>query len=376
MKLAGIKVVDLTQFLPGPFLTMTMADHGAEVVKIEPPGGDPTRGIGPRQSGHTVYFRNVNRGKKSVVVDLKQAVQRDAVLDLMVGSDVVIESFRPGVAARLGLDYASVAVRAPHIVYCSISAFGQTGPLTQRAAHDLSIEAMTGALSLTQTSDQPPKLPAVPAADMSASLMALSGILMALLRVRQTGLGDHLDIAMHDSLMAWLLHGTGPVFAEGRDIDPAADRALGGAAFYNLYQTADDRWISLGGSEIKFAQTLLVALGRPDLLESCKAPPGAPQQPVKDYLTRTFRSRPLDHWLSWLEGKDVCYAPVNTLSEAFQSAQTAAREMRLTDREGADHIGAPIKFAREPAQLRFNVPALGADDALLGALVDAGANRT
>ena len=157
MKLNGLKVIDLSWFLPGPFLTMALADHGAEVIKVEPPGeGDPGRHIAPMDTRTSVFFRNLNRGKKSVVLDLKDAAGREALLRLCDGADVMVESFRPGVAARLGVDYDVVSARNPRIVYCSISAFGQDGAYVSRPAHDLALEAMTGVLSLTFGDDGAP----------------------------------------------------------------------------------------------------------------------------------------------------------------------------------------------------------------------------
>ena len=370
MKLAGTRVVDLTLFLPGPYLTMTLADHGAEVIKVEPPdGGDPTRRIGPRQGAESVYFRNVNRGKKSVVLDLKRQDAREALLQLIETSDIVVESFRPGVAERLGFGWDAIRARAPRVVHCSISAFGQAGRLRGRPAHDLSIEAMAGVLSLGRGRDGAPGMPGLPAADMAGSLTALAGILMALLRARETGRGDHLDLAMHDAVLAWTLHATGPVFADGRAPDPAADRLLGGAALYALYETADGRWLALGGAEMKFATTLLTALGRPDLVDLCRLPAGEAQRPVTEFLSATFRGRPLDEWLAFLDGRDVCYAPVLDLAEVFASEHVREREMRLRDAAGHDHVGVPIRFADEPARPGLDAPALGADgEAVLGEL--------
>src|SRR6185503_8205159 len=149
MKLEGIRVVDLSLFLPGPYLTLMLADHGAEVIKVEPPGeGDPTRHLGPRDGGETVYFRNLNRGKKSVVVDLKDPREREALLRICDSADVFVESFRPGVVERLGVGYDQLRARNPRLVYCSISAFGQGGPMRERPAHDLAVEALSGVLSI------------------------------------------------------------------------------------------------------------------------------------------------------------------------------------------------------------------------------------
>ncbi len=375
VKLEGVKVVDLSSFLPGPHLTMMMADHGAEVIKIEQPGGgDATRSIGQKQNGQTVYFRNTNRGKKSVALDLKAPEGRAALLALLKDADVVLETFRPGVAKRLGIDYAAVKQVAPQIVYCSISAFGQDGPMRDQPAHDLSVMALSGALSLTGDAERGPMMPSVPAADMASSLMALSGILMALLRARQTGKGDYLDLSMHDALVSWMAHLTGSLFADNALPEPKNERLLGGAALYGIYRTQDGRFLTLGGSEIKFAENLLTALERPDLIAAARQPAGPAQAPVRDFLERTFASQPLAHWIAWFKGKDVCWAPVLDLREGLGHPQVIGRAMRVIDGEGSEHLGVPIRFAEEPAQPSFALPALGADgrDLLRQAGIDDG----
>src|SRR5438105_3886763 len=210
MKLEGLRVIDLSSFLPGPYLTMTLADHGAEVIKIEQPEGDPGRHIGLSDGPTTVFFRNFNRGKKSVVLDLKAAEQRELLLGLCETTDVFVETFRPGVADRLGAGYADVSARNPRIVYCSISAFGHQSPYRDRPAHDLALQAMSGALSMTLGSDDKPVLPAIPVADQLSALQALAAILMALLRRESTGRGDYIDIAMHDATLAACANIIGP----------------------------------------------------------------------------------------------------------------------------------------------------------------------
>src|ERR687892_937022 len=188
MKLEGIRVIDLSLFLPGPYLTLSLADHGAEVIKIEPPGeGDPTRHLGASDGPSTVYFRNLNRGKKSVVLDLKNPQEREALLRLCESADVFVESFRPGVVDRLGIGYEQVRARNPRIVYCSISAFGQQGPYRDRPAHDLAVESLSGVISLNLGADGKPTIPALPLADLLSALNGLAGILMALFRRSRTG---------------------------------------------------------------------------------------------------------------------------------------------------------------------------------------------
>jgi len=221
MKLAGLRVIDLSSFLPGPFLTMTLADHGAEVIKIEAPGeGDPGRQIGVADGPTTVFFRNLNRGKKSVVLDLKLPQQRQLLLSLCEEADVFVETFRPGVAARLGIGAEVVRARNPRIVYCSISAFGQVGAYAARPAHDLALQAISGSQSLTLGGDGQPAMTAIPIADQLSALHGLSAILMALLRRERTGRGDVIDIAMHDAMLAACANIVGPTMAENRQPDP------------------------------------------------------------------------------------------------------------------------------------------------------------
>ena len=360
MKLEGLKVIDLSLFLPGPYLTLMLADHGAEVIKVEPPGeGDPTRHLGPRDGGETVYFRNLNRGKKSVVVDLKNPHDREALLRLCDTADVFVESFRPGVVDRLGVGYEQLRARNPRIVYCSISAFGQQGPHRERPAHDLAVEGLSGVLSITLGQDGKPAIPGLPLADLLASLHGLAGVLMALLRREQTGKGDYLDIAMHDSMLAGTPNVLGPTLAENRQPQPRHERSTGGSAFYRLYETADGRHLALGGQEPKFVRALLGALGRLDLAPLCEKP-GPHQKPVMDFLEKTFKEKTLEQNLAFLAPLDVCYAPVNTLPEALD----AARDKLLTDDRGRRHLAPPIRFRDEPARPNLREPRLGEHDAL------------
>jgi crotonobetainyl-CoA:carnitine CoA-transferase CaiB-like acyl-CoA transferase len=361
-KLSGLKVVDLSAFLPGPYLTMTLADHGAEVIKVEPPGGEHGRHIGLSDGPETVFFRNLNRGKRSVVADLKTAPGREAVLALADTADIFVETFRPGVADRLGVGYAAVSARNPRIVYCSISAFGQQGPYSDRPAHDLAIQAISGVLSLTQGADGEPALPALAAADHLSALQALSGILMALLARERTGRGDYLDIAMHDATLAACANLLGPTFAESRQPVAKEERTTGGAAFYQVYPTKDGRHVALAGQEAKFVENLLNALRRPDLIPLCLRGPGRHQQPVIDFLRGIFAAMTLAEAVAFLTPLDVCFGPVNTLPEAFEDANALARGMVLVDAQGRRHIGPAIRFQYQPAQPRLSAPALDGDN--------------
>lgn len=360
MKLQGIRVIDLSRFLPGPMLTQFMADQGAEVIKIESTDeGEPTRSIGEMRDGISVFFANTSRGKKSLALNLKHPEGVEALMRLAETADVIIEAFRPGVADRLGVGYRQVAARAPHIVYASISAYGQSGPYRDLATHDLATEAMAGVLSLNHGQDGKPAIPGLPASDMLSSMIGLSGVLMALLRRKETGRGDYLDVAMAECLLACIPNNLGSAMAARRQPDVGNERSLGGNAMYTVYETREGGWVALGSQELKFAANLLVALGRPDLIEACKLPPGKPQHPVRDFLRATFLTRTRAEWVEWFKGRDVPFAPVNTLPEVLDDPHFRERGMVVTDARGWDHIGNPIRFADEPGELHLNPPALG-----------------
>ena len=359
MKLAGVRVLDLSQYLPGPHLTMTMADHGADVIMVEPANGagEPTRVMGTRaRDGTSVWFRNIARGKRAIALDLKDAAQKETFLALADETDVIVEAFRPGVARRLGIDYDAIAVRNPRIVYCSISAFGQNGPYRDKPAHDLAVQALVGTADLSRGNDDKPAMPNLVAADMASSLTALSAILMALLAREKTGRGDFIDIAMYDSLIAWTPNITGAVLGEDRAPVPRQMRNYGGQAMNRLYETKDGGHIALAGNEKKFCENLLAALGRPDLVALAAGEPGSSQQPLIDFLAETFRSKIRAEWESFLEKIDLCWAPLRNLKEAFDDPNTRARGMVLTDGAGNRHIGPAAKFRAEPGQPDLRLP--------------------
>lgn len=359
MKLEGIRVLDLSLFLPGPTATLMMADHGAEVIKIETLGeGEPNRHIGQRRDGVSVYFDCTHRGKQSLTLNLKSEAGRELFMRLVDGADVVVEAFRPGVVDRLGIGPEQVRARNPRIVYASISAFGQHGPLVKRPAHDLAVEAMCGLLSNNVDAEGRPVLPAMPSGDMLAATLALAGISMALLRRERTGEGDWLDLAMMDSILACMPNSMGAALGERRAPVPAEERIWGGNAFYRIYRCADGQDLVLGGVEMKFVRNLLGALGREDLVPLCERP-GAGQAPVVAFLEETFASREREHWLDFMAGLDVCFAPVNDLRTGLDLPQTRAREMVLTDTAGREHLGVPLKFAGEPAAPRLESPGHG-----------------
>ncbi|MBY0306948.1 MAG: CoA transferase [Sphingomonas sp.] len=356
-KLTGITVVDLTQFLPGPMMTMMLADQGAEVIKVEPLAGDPARAQAPFEAGQSVWFRNLNRGKRSIALDLKSDEGKAALWALIERADIVAEGFRPGVIDRLGFGYAAVAARNPRAVYCSISAFGQTGPLAHHPAHDMAVQALAGFLSVNDGANGTPVVPGVPSADMAAGLTALSAVLMALIGREKTGRGDYIDIAMYDAMLPWCAHIAGDAIAGGRHHDRRRNaRWGGGAAFYNVYRTADGRHIALGGREMKFVTNLLTALGRSDLIPIAEAPAGE-QGALIDFLRDSFAQRTRDEWVAWFADKDVAFAPVLDFAEALASPQITHRGL-LVEHDGGHQIAPAIRFAADDWQPRA-APDLG-----------------
>ena len=365
MKLEGVTVIDLSLFLPGPAATQMMADHGARVIKVEnPKSPEPTRSAEAfpwQQGGETVMFRNTQRGKESIALDLKSEAGRAALAELIKSADVLVEAFRPGVAARLGFGVEAVRALNPKIVYCSISAFGQSGPWRDKPAHDTATVAASGVLSLSCSpeGDSGPAIIGVAISDMLASWAALSGILMALLRRETTGEGDYLDISMHESVLAASPNIIGPVFAGKRAPNQLSERSHGGGAMLNVYRTADNRFLALGGGEHKFVSALFEGLERPDFISAVAGPAGNGHEPAIRFLREAFRSKTLSEWDQWFDGRDICWSHVLDLHEAWTAEHVLARNMRFQDDEGNDHIGTPLKFRQEPAEISTVLPKVG-----------------
>ncbi len=349
-KLTGIKVVDLSQFLPGPMMTVMMADQGAEVIKVEPAAGDPARDQAPfdtyGDAEHSVWFANLNRGKSSVVLDLKSEEGKADLRALIADADVFVEGFRPGVMARLGFDYDAVKSVKPDIVYCSISAFGQDGALAHHPAHDMAVQALAGFLAVNDGADGAPVVPGAASADMAAGLTALSAVLMALVGRDRSGEGAYIDCAMFDSILPWCTHTAGSAIAGGDSPSSAAQRSLGGAAFYQVYETLDGLHVALGGREIKFARNLLTALDRLDLLPFAEAPAGE-QGALIDFLRGTFARKTRSQWVEWFADKDVAFSPVLNFREALDEPHIAERGLWVDSEGGGKHIAPAIRFAGE-----------------------------
>ena len=369
MKLDGLTAIDLSLFLPGPAATQIMADHGARVIKVENPNApEPTRSAAafPWQQGdETVMFRNTQRGKESIALDLKTESGKKALLALARKADVIVEAFRPGVAKRLGIDYDTLSEINPRVVYCSISAFGQTGPWRDRPAHDTATVAAAGILDVTRSpeGDSGPAIIGVPISDMLSSYLALSSIMMALYRRAATGLGDFVDISMFESVLAASPNILGPVFGGDQAPERLKERTHGGNAMLNIYETADKQFIALGGGEHKFVTALFEGLDRPEFIDAVTGPAGEGLWPAIDFLRDTFRTRSRNDWEAWFTGRDICWSPVTTLHEAWNSDHVWERGMRFKDSRGNDHIGSAVRFTHEPADICTELPGIGAQTA-------------
>jgi crotonobetainyl-CoA:carnitine CoA-transferase CaiB-like acyl-CoA transferase len=323
--LAGVRVLDLSRYLPGPYATLLLAELGADVVKVEPPAGDPARYLPPYEpDGTSTLHAFLGRGKRSVVLDLSDAGARAQAQGLALASDVVVETFRPGVMARLGLDPTELREQRPGLIVCSITGFGQDGPIRLRAGHDLTYLAYAGVLGMAGPVDGAPVVPPVQIADIGAGAQpAVIAILAALLERERSGEGAHLDVAMTGGAAHWI----GPQLRAARLGLPAAPRGRdllsGGLACYGCYETADGRHLAIAPLEPRFFANLLERLGRSDLQELQLDPER--QGYVAAELAAAFRTRPLADWLELLEDADCCVAPVLSAAEAEAHAATAHR---------------------------------------------------
>ncbi len=339
--LRGVRVIDLSRLLPGPFCSLLLADMGADVIKIEAPeGGDYARYYPPLIGDQGALFASINRNKRSVSLQLKDPRARELLLQLIEGADVVLETFRPGVMARLGLDADSLRARNPALILCAISAYGQDGPLVTRAGHDLNCVARSGALDQLGHADGPPMVPGVQLADLGSGLYAALGIVSALLRRERTGQGASLDISMTEAALSFVAPLITGVAATGQAPQRGAEQLSGGAPAYQLYETLDGGFIAVGALEPKFWLKLLDAIGAPELgLDGVDT--GPPGQLARAKLAAIFKQRTRDDWDALLAPLDVCCEPVLRPDEVLDSALMRARDAFFT-LAGATHTRTPI----------------------------------
>lgn len=357
-----LKILDFSTLLPGPYATMMLADLGADIIRIEAPNRpDLTRLLPPfGEDGQSAQHATLNRGKRSLGLNLKAPAGAEIVKKLVSeqGYDIVVEQFRPGVMERLGVGFAQLKERCPHLIFCSLTGYGQTGPYKDRAGHDLNYLALSGLLSYYGRKSQSPPPPPLPTqvADIGGgSLHLVVGLLAAVIRRMQTGEGGQVDISMFDGALAWNAMGASKQLVGNENPVPEGE-LLNGGSFYDIYETADGRFLSVGPLEPQFWQGFCQAINREDLILVGMNFDIANQQRFKQELRDIFRSKTLEQWRELFAQLDVCVEPVLTTEEAVTHPQTKARNM-IVEIENPDgsfqrQIASPIKLTgHEPAYL-------------------------
>lgn len=339
--LEGIRVLDLSRYLPGPYLTRILADLGADIIKVESEQGDPARYMPPQKGDFAAVFAAVNAGKRSIVIDLKKQEGIRVVEAFVAKCDIVVESFRPGVADRLGVGYEALRKINPAIIMCSISGYGQSGPLASVPGHDINYVARAGVLGLFGPADGLPAVPGVQMADIGGgSLTAATGVLAALLEREKTGVGRFLDISMTRSVLSLAATASATV-GLGVDMPRGKGFLSGGIPCYRVYETQDGRFMALGALEPKFFGTFCNLIGAPQLTEQIYAM-GEEGARAEAALEAIFKTKTQAQWVAALDGHDVCCEPVRTMEEALADPQL---ELSQTDVHGAravlPHFGVP-----------------------------------
>jgi crotonobetainyl-CoA:carnitine CoA-transferase CaiB-like acyl-CoA transferase len=359
--LAGIRVLDLSRLLPGPYATLVLADLGAEVVKVEDPnGGDWVRWMPPLVGEDSGFYHALNRNKRSMVLDVRKPPGAAAFRRLVRRADVVVESFRPGVLDRLGIGWEALHAENPRVVLCSITGYGQSGPYRHRAGHDLDYCAYAGVLALNGPEERPVPL-GVQVADVAGgSWPAVAGILAALVRRAVTGEGAHVDVSMTEGALALLAMQLGGAEARREPLARGREVLNGGAACYGVYRTRDGRWVALGALEPKFFAGFCGAVGRPELAERQLDDGG---RGPRAELEAIFASRTRDEWESFAAEHDVCVAPVLEGDEPRRDPHLAARGAFVaidTPREGRaiTEVASPVRVVGTEAP-RAPAPRLG-----------------
>ena len=365
--LDGIRVVDLSRVVAGPYCTMTLGDMGADVVKIEQPGrGDESRAFGPPfLGGESPYYLSINRNKRSCTVDLKHEAGRAVVRRLIAGADVVIQNFRPGAAARLGLDYEAVAARRPEVVYCSISGFGDGGPDADRPGYDLIVQGESGLMDLTGEADGPPSRIGTSIADLTAGMMAAQGILLALYARRTTGRGQHVRVAMLDAVASLLTYNAGNYFASGE----VPTRRGNDHPSVVPYQTlrARDGWMNLGIANDSLWVRYCDAVGRPDLRDDPRFATAPERVRHRDVLVpivvEITAGRTVAEWMDVLGAAGVPCGRIRNVAEVCTNPQLTARgkvvEHPHPTAGRVRMIGQPIELSETPGRIDRAPPLLG-----------------
>lgn len=365
--LGGIRVLDFSTLLPGPLATLILAEAGAEVIKIERPGrGDEMRSYTPKFGADSINFAMLNRGKKSIAIDLKDKAARDSLLPLIREADVVVEQFRPGVMDRLGLGYDALSAINPRIIYCAITGYGQSGPRAEVAAHDINYVAESGMLSLAAGEDGAPIVPPALIADIGGGTYpAVINILLALRARDASGQGCKLDIAMGDNLFTFLYWAIGNGLVAGEWPKPGGELVTGGSPRFFIYRTRDDKFIAAAPLEQKFWENFCNAID----LETRFRDDRIDARATKRAVAQRLREKSAAEWQSTFAGKDLCCCVVATMQEALNDAHFTARGVfnREVTADGKSVMALPVPVADafRNAQMRTGYPALGSDNKIL-----------
>lgn len=357
--LAGLRVLDLTRLLPGPVATMHLADLGADVIKIEDTGaGDYARSMGAAPDETSAFFRLTNRNKRGLRLDLKQAAGVQVFLRLARDADVLVEGFRPGVMARLGLGFDALAAANPRLVYCSISGYGQSGPYALRAGHDINYIGYAGVLDQVGEAGRPPAVPNFQIGDLlGGALMPLAGILAAVIDARASGRGRHVDVAMTEAVLAHAIFPLATLIETGEAPPRGAGLLSGAVPCYGVYATADGRHMAVGALEEKFWHLLCDTVGRPDLKPHGLAA-GEQGMEVKRELARVFAGRSQAEWIGLFEPVDCCVTPVLTVAESLENGQLRARGM-VVEADGLTQVASPLHMSGLEFAVERAAPAPG-----------------
>jgi len=377
--LSGIRVLDLTQFLSGPYATQILADLGADIIKLEPPQGDPIRVVPPHFVGDlSVYFLCINRNKRCVAVDMKTAQGRELVRKLALTSDIVMENFRPGVLERLGLSAQALRKEKPSLIWCSISGFGQDGPYRNKPAYDMIVQALSGGMSLTGEAGGAPVRAGIPIGDLGAGFYSTIAVLAALNRRHATGLGDTIDVSMLDCQAAMLCYQAAYYMHSGV-VPGRQGRGHESIPTYRSYACKDGVSIVITANTQRMWQGMARALGREDLRADPRFTTNTERLRNRDVLwpilDEAFRARAADEWIPLLEAEEIPVGVVNTLDRVVSDPQIRHRNMVLQlESEDGTRVGVmgnPIKFSDSAVEEKNYPHALGADTAaILGELLD------
>jgi crotonobetainyl-CoA:carnitine CoA-transferase CaiB-like acyl-CoA transferase len=361
--LRGLKMLDLSRLLPGPYCSLLLADLGMEVLKIEDTGkGDYCRFMGPIRRKDSAFFLSLNRNKKSMTLNLKTREAKEVFYRLIESYDIVLESFRPGVMDRLGIGYEKLKEKNPRVILCSLSGYGQGGPYRERSGHDINYIGLGGILELTGSAEGGPVIPGVQIADIGGGgMLSAVGILAAIIHREKTGEGQWLDISMLDGVSSWLSMIAGKFFMDEELPKRGETLLTGGHACYRVYETKDRRYMSLGALESKFWQNFCEAIERKDLI-SGQYDPGDQPRLIRE-VEEFFKAKTLKECVDLFENVDACCEPVLTLGEVFHHPQALHRG-RVVDCEHpvegkVPQIGSPIKSSRYSFEIRTPPPSFG-----------------